>query len=412
MDGTFGAALRELRRRRGLTLRRLGERAGYDFSYLSQVERGLRPASPALAEACDRTLNGGGALTAALARPGPDTEMGEAMRRRTLLSGLAALTGTPAASLEATRTMLSVALDGGAGALAVADWQAVALDYAHTFYTTAPATLVDEVGSDLLVLGQLVAGHGDSPAGRDLCGVAGQLAVIMAMSVASLGRARAARRWWTTARAAADRSTDPLVRMWVRDWETVNGLYEGRPIADLLTLADETLAIAPGRACTGAAGVLSGQAQAFALAGRAADAIAALRRLAELTERLPAAVLADEVSMHGWPEFRLRHTESWVYTYLGETAAAYRAQDRAFALYPPELAREQAQMRMHRAACLVLDGDPAGGLAYAHRALDELPAELHNDMLYATARRVIAVLPAGRRDALDLRGRLTLPAAA
>src|SRR2546422_149147 len=57
-----------------------------------------------------------------------------------------------------------------------------------------------------------------------------------------------------------------------------------------------------------------GLAQTLAVAGRPGEALAALGRVAEVTEQLPARVVADEGSMLGWPEVRLRHTESYVHT--------------------------------------------------------------------------------------------------
>src|SRR5436190_1470702 len=38
METTFGSKLRELRQKRGLTLRALAEAAGVDFTYLSKIE--------------------------------------------------------------------------------------------------------------------------------------------------------------------------------------------------------------------------------------------------------------------------------------------------------------------------------------------------------------------------------------
>ena len=40
MANEFGARLRDLRRRKGLTLRSLAEAAGVDFTYLSKIETG------------------------------------------------------------------------------------------------------------------------------------------------------------------------------------------------------------------------------------------------------------------------------------------------------------------------------------------------------------------------------------
>lgn len=126
-------------------------------------------------------------------------------------------------------------------------------------------------------------------------------------------------------------------------------------------------------------GLYAGLAQTLAADGRRAEAIAALGQVADITERLPADVVADADSMFGWSEVRLRHTESYVYTALGDTARAYAAQDQALALYPDALARERAAMLLHRATCMIREGDVGGGLAYVGTVLDDLPAEQHTD---------------------------------
>lgn len=54
----WGTELRALRRSRGLSLAELGRRINLDYSYLARIERGERPPSQALAEACDRVLRG------------------------------------------------------------------------------------------------------------------------------------------------------------------------------------------------------------------------------------------------------------------------------------------------------------------------------------------------------------------
>ncbi|MBF9131381.1 hypothetical protein I0C86_20795, partial [Plantactinospora sp. S1510] len=162
------------------------------------------------------------------------------------------------------------------------------------------------------------------------------------------------------------------------------------------------------------AGVLAGRAQALAAAGRAEDATAALQVLSDVTDQLPASVVADVDSMFGWPEVRLRYVESYVYTHNGDAAAAMAAQDRALDLYPVELGRERAQLQMHRASCLIRSGHVADGLRYAADVLDDLPIDQHNAMLYEVGRQVVATVPGSERrrvEAEDLRERLVaLPA--
>lgn len=45
---TFGERLREIRKERGLTLREVADKAGIDFTYLSKIENGRIPYTPAV----------------------------------------------------------------------------------------------------------------------------------------------------------------------------------------------------------------------------------------------------------------------------------------------------------------------------------------------------------------------------
>ncbi|MFF3314268.1 helix-turn-helix domain-containing protein [Streptomyces sp. NPDC003035] len=63
---SFGEALRELRRQRGLSLTQLARRIHYSKGYLSKIETGSKPVNATLARLCDDALQAGGALLALL----------------------------------------------------------------------------------------------------------------------------------------------------------------------------------------------------------------------------------------------------------------------------------------------------------------------------------------------------------
>ncbi len=63
-DETFGEGLRRWRLSRGLSLRKLQMLSAYDYTYLSQVERGQKPGSAELAQVCDQALGAVGELLA------------------------------------------------------------------------------------------------------------------------------------------------------------------------------------------------------------------------------------------------------------------------------------------------------------------------------------------------------------
>jgi transcriptional regulator with XRE-family HTH domain len=91
---TFGQALRDSRRKRGLSLRKMQVLTSYDFTYLGQVERGEKPGSLDLAEMCDRALYMDGTLVAkyrrASAPPTRPAPQEDEMRRRTAIKAMAA----------------------------------------------------------------------------------------------------------------------------------------------------------------------------------------------------------------------------------------------------------------------------------------------------------------------------------
>lgn len=313
------------------------------------------------------------------------------MQRRTVLrtlTTLAAATASPVVALEALRHGLDQLADAGSD-----EWESIAADYAIIYYTLPPAELIKQLGADMTVLEHTLAAKHDTSLYR----VAAQLSVVMALALVSHHQVALARRWWRTARRYAYQSGDLETRLWVSDWEVVNGTYERRPTSQIIDLADEAITLAGDHVCCGSAGVWSGRAQALALAGDSEGAISALRVATDLTDRMPATVVADAESLFGWPEVRLRHTESYVYTHLGLTDEAMAAQDRALEIYPTELARERAQMQLHRAKCHILRGDITDGLTYAGHVLDDLPADQHNAKLYEVGRHVIQAVPTDER---------------
>ena len=118
-----------------------------------------------------------------------------------------------------------------------------------------------------------------------------------------------------------------------------------------------------------------------------------MRRVVDITAQLPEVKAGEDESVWAWPEHRLRHTESFVYTHIGDVRAASAAQDRAVALYPPSHARLRTQVELHRAIGLIRSGYISDGLGHATEMLDRLPIEQHNGNLRMVARQVLAALP-------------------
>lgn len=220
----------------------------------------------------------------------------------------------------------------------------------------------------------------------------------MAMTVANLGRTREARRWWRTARRAAEKSGDLEAALWIRGREIVRAPYEGCPLPAVIQLAEQAESrVTPSAPRSALPGLFAGKAQSLARAGRRADAVAALERARESFTDLPAHVAYDHDSEFGWAEDRLRFTESFVYSHLGCYDQADVASRRAVALYPASFRRDLAQIELLRAFCLVRSGDVTGGARHVIDTMSGLPREQHVRPVVDLGQQVLDAVPAGER---------------
>ncbi|MGN9811430.1 helix-turn-helix domain-containing protein [Micromonospora sp. BQ11] len=385
---SFGRVLRQHRTAAGLSLRDLAARINFQYSHISQVEREVRRPTKAMAEACERALSTGGKLAEAfLHEQAGDTDM----RRRSVLQAMGALAAAPTADhlvgLEALRHGLGAAVDVDHD-----EWRDIVASYGRGYYQQPHSQVMAQLSRDMAVLQhQIAADRGDRR--PILLQAAGRLSVIVALGLVASGQAMMARRWWQTARRVADESGDPETKVLVYAWDVVNGCYDGRPAGEVVALSDEVLPLLQGRASAAACGLLAGRAQALSLAGRHSEAIGTVEQLASLAEQLPAPVVNDVESLWGWPEHRLRHTESWVYTHADSYRRADQAQDRALALYPASQIRLRTQVQLHRAAALIRTGHIPDGLRLAADLLDGLPAGHHNELVRSVAWQVVAAVP-------------------
>lgn len=389
MGEQFGAMLERLRKTRKWSRRGLADRIGYSWQYVWEQETGRKPPTEPFAVVCDEALGANGVLVAMV--------RGDDMRRRTVL-GAGAL-----ATMETIGRSLTCAVTGEeTDRVDLDEWEAAAWEYGHTYLTTPAAKLIGQLADDFLKIQTLIKTSTESTRpgyGR----IASHLAVITARTLSNLAATEQAKRWWRTARVTADTSGDLATRMMCRGEEVVMGLYDGRPIPVLLHLADQAVQLGGDTPTRGTVGLWAGVAQANATLGRISEATAALRRLNKLTEQLPAETIRAEATIYGWPEFRVRHTESFVYSHLGDTSRAYTAQDRALELYADRLdVVGRSQVQLHRARCMLLDRDIRDGVACATEVLTSLPESHRGDGLVASVlNTVLAAVPhaeAGRSD--------------
>lgn len=321
--------------------------------------------------------------------------------RRQLLACLGMLgvdAAVAAEPLEPIREALARAVHGGMRDHLVADWEEVAFEHGHAFLTTAPEVLLPDLAQDLVRLQRVIRGVGEEDVRQRLCAPAGKLAALVAMTAATLGRSRQARDWWKTARHTANASTDRDLKIWVRGYEAMSALYAARPLALVLKLADEAIAIAgtsPGAAVLEA---MAARAQALAMLGRADEAEATVRAMEDRFSGLPRTAADDRLSTGAWPETALRHTAAFTYTCTRNSTEAERAQSAALKLYPEGMKRQRAQIELLRATCLVQSGDVLAGVADASRAVDSLPPSQRTTTVWRGARMVFNAVPEAQRE--------------
>ncbi len=317
-----------------------------------------------------------------------------AIDRRLFVAGAGLV--VPAVGTEASRQGLLRSLVGDGWGNAE-EWQAIVAEHHATYYTVTPAERFARLSADLAALGE-AAGHERGEAGRGELRKAGAfLASLMSSTAADLGDLPGGARWARAARQAADASGDLHTRLFVRGREVAMGLYQRRPLVELLHTAEEGVAIgeAQGPPRTSAwPRLLGATAQTLAMVGRRDDATLAHAR--DGFDAMPDSL--RDSSLSSYAEHNLRYSEGYVYTYAGEYGKADAAQAAALRLYPPEYHRGPAQVEVMRALCLVRVGDTAAGVAHARDTIGKLPPAHRVRAVIDLGRKVLDAVPAGERD--------------
>mgnify|MGYP002620404475 CR=1 FL=1 len=413
----FGARIRDLRdsyeERVGtpLGLARLAARTGYSPSMISAIERGEHlPDSRARVQSLDAELNADGELTTLwplVQRLGryPIDELASAidyggnrypqcqdddMERRLLfrLTGLGLITSSPTLTdAEALRQLIEKAI-GTAESSTVEDWEAVCVDHQHAAHTRPPAEVRDNLVKDIAAL-QWSLAHAQPEQRADLQRSMAWLSRLHAGILTSLGDYGQARRWWATARHAADASGDLDMRVRVRGKEAVLGLYSLRPAESAISLSREALRMAGRMTSTSVMQALAGEAQALALLGRDHEARESLERLLVLADKL------GERSEFGWSTDSTWFVASWVHSYGGSAKAADKAREEAFKRLPTY--QNDANLRLHRSITLAKEGGYAEALRQATEVISALAPAYRSQLILHTARQIQEVIPPTQR---------------
>jgi transcriptional regulator with XRE-family HTH domain len=275
----------------------------------------------------------------------------------------------------------------------VAHKEAVADQYGRTYKTQPAAVFLTNILDDLTDVQVLT--DRKLPAGqrRDLCAVTARLAGLVSMSMVNLGLYRHAREWVHTARLAADEAGDPALRAWVATRGAVASLHLGDPHAAAEAAREaELLTRHNPQPITAMAWAIL--ARAAACMAQAGPARAALHQAEALFGTV--GTVSDNTA-YAFTTGQLHFYRSHALTTLGESRAAWQAQDDALAAFAPGERLDPTLVHLDRALCMINDGDVTQGAGYACDVLEQLTSVWRPVIVLRRARAVVDAIPAARR---------------
>lgn len=277
--------------------------------------------------------------------------------------------------------------------------EAVAAQYGRT-YKMQPATVfLGNVLADLEDIQVLTDRRLPANQRRDLCAVTAHLAGLVSMTMVNLGQFRQAREWVHTARLAADEAGDPALRAWVATRGAVASLNLGDPYAAAAAAREAELLtrqhVEPVTAMAWA--ILARATAAMAQPDAARTALHHAESLFERTDR------KQDNSAYAFTEGQLHFYRSHALTTLGESRAAWSAQDDALAAFGPGERLDPTLVHMDRALCMVQQGDVTQGAEYAATVLQSLPSAYRPAIVLRRANAVVDAIPVAGRAAAKVK---------
>ncbi|WP_371780507.1 hypothetical protein [Streptosporangium subroseum] len=280
------------------------------------------------------------------------------------------------------------------------DWEMAVRRYGLLARTRPAPLLLSDLGDDLDDLKRAMAQPRSLSTLRRLTRVAAHMSGLMCLTYIKLDDRTSFRRWARTARFAAEEAGDPVTTSWVLAQEAYGHFYS-HDYLEAIHVCQATQEVR--QPCAGAvlAAALEGRAHAALGPGRAAETKAALARAAHLLESLPQEDINDSAFGYNEPQL-LFHTGN-AYTHLGDTAAAWRAQEKALTLYPREDFLDRALIGLDRTICLAKEGDASGALEFAAATLVPLTEDQRQGLITLRGREVLEALPPAEKAVIAAR---------
>ncbi len=292
--------------------------------------------------------------------------------------------------LDALRRELSAILnETTVSSSSLDEWERTAINHGVTSRYRSVTTMLFALSVDLADLKQTLASCHSAAALRRLTRVAAQMAGLVCLAFVRLDDRMGFRNWARTARLAADEARDPVTYAWVLAQEAYGHYYSGD-----LRMAIETARAAQSAsrsACAGAALAAALEARAHASMENAAEAREAIARAEAVLSSLQDAETG--ATAFGYNEAQLRFHEGSAYTQLGDARAAWRAQERALALYPESDYTDRTLIYLDHSICLARDGEAPSAVEIATSALSALNQDERKGIIIVRARDLLASLP-------------------
>ncbi len=293
--------------------------------------------------------------------------------------------------IEQLRGRLQDLFAGGeVSSASVEDWELIVARYGMATKNRPATLLLGDLATDVAELERTMAQCRSLSALRRLTRVAANLSGLMCLTLIKLDDRQAFRRWARTARIAANEADDAVTYSWVLAQEAY-GHYYSDDLTEAVNVAQHAQAVVPTTASVGAVLAAALEARAHAALGRADETRNALRQAETLLSNLDMATASPSAFVYN--EAQLRFHESSALTHLGDTRAAWLAQERALELVAPADFMDRAFTRLDRAMCLATEGDAREASSYTRDTLLDLSPAERLGIIAGRARQIVAAMP-------------------
>ncbi|MEV0398389.1 hypothetical protein, partial [Polymorphospora rubra] len=321
---------------------------------------------------------------------------------RDTISDLAQRSAPPVTIGQLRRQFDTSLTTNGADDSTIEHWQAIADSYGRTYRTTPVMDFLTRITQDMAGLRTAIDQWRTEAHRRELLRPAAQMAGLLATALVNLDDHRESRSWFQTARRAAQECRDATLEAWIIVRQAVSALYWD-DAHGALALTGQAAALTNTTPCIASAWAPAVQARAYSRLGpsRMEDTRAAIVRAETAYEDFAAG--HGEQHAYGYTIAQLHFYRSNALTEIGDTAAAYGAQDAALAYYEPKASLDSTLVRMDRAVCLSKDGEHEEAVRFATQTLKTLPPEHLAPIVIRRANEFASELPRACRTLIPVR---------